>query len=309
MALPSSRVAARPFSPDNDDDGRAHKRLRTAQPQCLHQLSWPQQQQQQRSVGPSRRSQPVQELRDALDRLHAAEEMRTTALHAIQKVLPTVEGMVQQSTQVLAAHAEWCPSLAVAERSQAGRPCRAMAQSNRDNERICERAAGSLRLALQNQALSAAVSASASVAHSGNELCSTAGIVFHRRVQLESTLSAHSSAHNSRRSLCLRVLSIEYLRLNVLGNLSLCELWSLRRVCREFLWWSKLECAKLAAVPFCNQSAYGGISMVNPGNLTVYKLGASRNPTCKHSPGVAASRSPCATALTECLSLQNTGQH
>ena len=195
------------------------------------------------------------------------------ALQAVQKALPTVERMVQQSTHALDTHADFCPSLWQSQDSDA--PGRAVAQSNLENQSACQHAAGSLRHALRNNALSEAVSASATVARAGNELCCAASVVFHRREQLESTLAAHSSDHNACRSLCLRVLSIEYLRLNILGNLSLRKLWSLRRVCHEFQQWVGQECAKLQAVPFCNQSAYGGISMVNPGNLIVYKLGAS----------------------------------
>ena len=275
-------MASPPFSPDDDDDddgGRQHeparKRQRLAQLRPIAGRTG--------RCGAQRRSQPVQDLRDALDRLQAAEEMKAAALQTIQRALPKVEDMVQQSTRALDAHADFCPSL---WRSQASdMPGRAVAsqsnamarapvyRSNVDIQSACKRAAGSLWHALRNNALFEA-SASAAVSRSGNELCCKAGIVFHRREQLESTLSAHSSDHNSRRSLCLRVLSIDYLRVNILGNLSLRKLWSLRRVCREFSRWCATECRKLHAVPFCNQSAYGGISMVNPGNLTIYKLGA-----------------------------------
>ena len=84
--------------------------------------------------------------------------------------------------------------------------------------------------------------------------------------------AAHSDAHNQQRCLMLRVLGIDGLRLGVLRNLSLQSLWSMRRVCRDFLRWSLAECSKLTAMPFCNQSAYGGISMVEPGQLRVFKL-------------------------------------
>lgn len=270
-------MSSPPFSPphdeDADDDEPARKRRRPAA-QCptLRSSSRPS------AVGargaalslgrPLRGSHPAQDLRDALDRLQAAEQMKAVALQAIEKALPKVERMVEQSTRALAVHADFCPSLWHASDT----PGRPVIQSNVENQSACKRAAGSLRHALRNETLSEAAYASVSVAHAGNELCSAASIVFHRREQLESTLSAYSSDHNSRRSLCLRVLSIEYLRLNVLGNLSLRKLWSLRRVCRDFQQWVDQECAKLQAVPFCNQSAYGGISMVNPGNLVVYKL-------------------------------------
>eukprot|EP01043_Picozoa_sp_COSAG02_P001011 COSAG02_NODE_20_length_53673_cov_86.864841_46_plen_647_part_00 len=270
-------MASPPFSPPHDedaDDGEPARKRRRPSAQCptLRSSSRPNAVETRGaalSLGrPLRGSHPAQDLRDALDRLQAAEQMKAVALQAIEKALPKVERMVQQSTRALAAHADFCPSLWHASDT----PGRAVIQSNLENQSACKCAASSLRHALRNETLSEAAYTSVSVARAGNELFSTASIVFHRREQLESTLSAHSSDHNSRRSLCLRVLSIEYLRLNVLGNLSLRKLWSLRRVCRDFQQWVGQECAKLQAVPFCNQSAYGGISMVNPGNLVVYKL-------------------------------------
>lgn len=278
-------MASPPFSPphENADDGEPARKRHRAAAQCAtlsSEISGDISSSEPNSVGaratalslgrPVRGSHAAQDLRDALDRLRAAEEMKAVALQAIEKALPTVERMVQRSTHALAAHADFCPSLWQSYASDT--PGRTVVQSNLENQSACKLAAGSLRHALRNEMLSESASASASVARAGSELCSTAGMVFYRREQLESTLSAHSSDHNSRRSLCLRVLSIEYLRLNVLGNLSLRKLWSLRRVCREFQHWVGQECAKLQTVPFCTQSAYGGISMVNPGNLVVYKL-------------------------------------
>ena len=288
-------LASPPFSPlDDHSDEPTPKRYRTTHPAA------------QRVV--RRRPTAAQDLRDALHRLQAAEEMKAKALQTIQKALPAVERMVQQSTHALATHADFCPSLWQSHDSDT--PGQAVAQSNLENHSACQHAASSLRHALQNNAFSAAVSASATVARAGNELCYAASVVFHRREQLESTLSAHSSDHNARRSLCLRVLSIEYLRLNILGNLSLRKLWSLRRVCHEFQQWIGQECGKLQAVPFCNQSAYGGISMVNPGNLIVYKLGASPRKwlaRCYQSCAVAEP-STFAAHLNVRLPLQNTGQ-
>jgi hypothetical protein len=140
-----------------------------------------------------------------------------------------------------------------------------------------QRAADSLRQALRNDALSDD-RPSAAVARHGTELVGAAAVVDHRREQLNATLSAHAVGYNSRRCLCLRVLSVDALREAVLSNLSLRGLWAIRRVCREFLRWSQAECNKLSALPTCNQSAYGGISMVAPGSLSVFKLGAPPPP-------------------------------
>jgi hypothetical protein len=82
----------------------------------------------------------VQDLRLALGRLAAAEEMKRVALQMIRQSLPAVEGMVQQSTAALAAHADFCPSLADHQGQQGPqghRPGRAVAQSNRDNQSVC----------------------------------------------------------------------------------------------------------------------------------------------------------------------------
>ncbi len=176
-------------------------------------------------------------------KLAAAEEIKAHALQTIRASLPGVVDIVRRSSQALADHGSFGPSLAIADTDA---PRQATARGHTEAERSCTSAADALGLAIQDEALSNGRPVAA-VRGAANELLGAASSLYHSQEQLNATLSAHSGAHNQQRCLFLRILSIDELRFTVFGNLSLRALCGIRRVCSDFNRWSLAESEKLSA--------------------------------------------------------------
>jgi hypothetical protein len=224
----------------------------------------------------------LEELRGAIASLQHAEQMRAAALTVIQRHLPRVEDSVFHSTESLQRHRLLLPSRAAREELRG-----AEAQSHR--------AASDVREAMGHQALHDHQPWRRLVS-SAEQLVGSATQIWCAHQQVNATLSAHSDAHNSVHSLLLRVMAIDPLRQQILSLLSLRELWLVRRVCRDFNSWSHKECAAVPSVPYFNQSAYGGIGMVDPQRLQTHKL--------DH---VGATRQDSAIAVSACGDIYRAG--
>jgi hypothetical protein len=224
----------------------------------------------------------LEELRVAIASLQHAEQMHAAALTVIQRHLPRVEDSVFHSTESLQRHRLLLPSRAAREELRG-----AEAQSHR--------AASDVREAMGHQALHDHQPWRRLVS-SAEQLVGSATQIWCAHQQVNATLSAHSDAHNSAHSLLLRVMAIDPLRQQILSLLSLRELWLVRRVCRDFNSWSHKECAAVPSVPYFNQSAYGGIGMVDPQRLQTHKL--------DH---VSATRQDSAIAVSACGDVYRTG--
>eukprot|EP01048_Picozoa_sp_COSAG05_P013576 COSAG05_NODE_1461_length_4825_cov_2.722810_1_plen_612_part_00 len=195
----------------------------------------------------------LQSLKDAEKARVRAERMKSRTLEMLGRALPAVELMVEDTAACMAAHSDLYPSKATNE-------------AHKEHQLTSLRAAGVFREVMQANDPGWDYRG---LRHSAEQLLSAATVVDDARKQLHAALSARSDAHNSKRSIALRVLAIDRVRALVLGHLSLRNLYAIRRVSAEFFRWSVAETSSLPALPCVNMysGGLGAVRMVEMGRL------------------------------------------
>ena len=179
----------------------------------------------------------AEQLRHQIETMQEREALaRANAQSMLRDALPVLEQSLQGATRELTQHAP----RATTRRSE-----------HSDATRQSERALGELRRVISRDADAAAMREASAALHE------TAGRVAHQVQQLHATLAAQSSGHNDGACLVLRVLAIDNVRRNVLGNLSFVLMHRIRRVCADFRLWSRAALlATGGVVPMTRTTVY-----------------------------------------------------